>query len=299
MNFLALLVGLGVERLLTHLFHLREFRWLDPLFDVVLGQLRGKEPQVTVLVLALVAVALIAPVAWLSVMLTPALLHIPYFLFAVLVLLFCLGPRDLKEEVEEYCAAADHGSPEDVQRLAGELLERIPPADAEALPRAIERAIYEQANNRIFGVVFWFVLLGPTGAWLFRVIDLMRRREASRYASGQEGGTRLVATQALHGAMAWLPARLVAAGYVLAGSFDGAVRAWRRGPEHRPESFFDATEDLLARVGSGARGEAAVDPGDGPLAAAVPRAAIRLVSRSLWLVWYPVIALLTLTNWLR
>ena len=36
MNFVALLLGLGVERLLTHLFHLREFRWLDPLFDRIL-----------------------------------------------------------------------------------------------------------------------------------------------------------------------------------------------------------------------------------------------------------------------
>ena len=27
----------------------------------------------------------------------------------------------------------------------------------------IERAIYVQANNRIFGVVFWFLLLGPAG----------------------------------------------------------------------------------------------------------------------------------------
>ena len=33
MNFLALLLGLALERVLTHLFHLREFRWLDPLFD--------------------------------------------------------------------------------------------------------------------------------------------------------------------------------------------------------------------------------------------------------------------------
>ncbi|SVB90299.1 uncharacterized protein METZ01_LOCUS243153, partial [marine metagenome] len=33
MNFLALLLALGVESLLTHFFYLREFRWLNSLLD--------------------------------------------------------------------------------------------------------------------------------------------------------------------------------------------------------------------------------------------------------------------------
>lgn len=299
MNFLALLVGLGVERLLTHLFHLREFRWLDPVLDFVLAQLRGKGPPAVVLGLALAALALSAPVAWVSVTLAPAMRHIPYFFFAVLVLLFCLGPRDLKEEVEEYCAAVDAGRIEDAGRLAGEILERPPPANASTLDEAMQGAIYEQANNRIFGVVFWFVVFGPTGAWLFRVMDLMRRRALYRYGQEGEGSTRLIAARALHGMMAWLPARLVAAGYVLAGSFDGGVSAWRHGPAREPSSFYAATDELLARVGGGARGEVQPDPGEGPAAIAIPRGAIRLVTRTLWLIWYPVIALLTLTNWVR
>jgi AmpE protein len=298
-NFLALLVGLGMERLLTHLFHLREFRWLDPLLDLLFAQLRGREPAAVVLGLALAAVVLTAPVAWLSITLEPGMLHVPYFVFAVLVLLFCLGPRDLNEEVEEYCAAVDGGRPDDSRRIAEEILERTPPADSAALAESIAGAIYGQANNRIFGVVFWFVIFGPTGAWLFRVMDLMRRRAMHRYAAEEAGSTRLIAAQALHGMMAWVPARLVAAGYVLAGSFDGGVTAWRHGAAQGAASFYAATDELLGRVGHGARGDAPADPGDGPAAIAIPRPAIRLVTRTLWLIWYPVIALLTLTNWLR
>jgi membrane protein required for beta-lactamase induction len=298
-KLLALLVGLGIERLLTHLFHLREFRWLDPVLDFLFGRLQGREPPAVVLGLALGALALTAPVAWLSIALEPEMLHIPYFIFAVLVLLFCLGPHDLKEEVEEYCAAVDGGRSEEARRLAEQILERPPPADAVALDEAVQGAIYGQANNRIFGVVFWFVVFGPTGAWLFRIMDLMRRRAVQCYAVEAEGSTRLIAAQALHGMMAWLPARLVASGYVLAGSFDGGVSAWRYGSAHAPSSFYAATDELLARVGRGARGDAAPDPGDGPAAIAIPRRAIRLVTRTLWLIWYPVIALLTLTNWLR
>jgi membrane protein required for beta-lactamase induction len=296
MNFLALLVGLSVERLLTHLFHLREFYWLDRLFDAVFSRLRGQEPLLTVVVLAMVAVSLTAPAAYFSVMLTRSALHIPYFVFAVLVLLFCLGPRDLKEEVEEYCSAAEDGTAEDLRQLADELLEREAPDDPDARTQAIERAIYEQANNRIFGVVFWFVLLGPTGAWLFRVMDLMRHRAAHRYAGEESDSTRLIAARALHGVLAWVPSRLLAAGYVLAGSFDGAVTAWRQGPEHHSDAFFERTGELLSRVGKGSCSGAIMEPGD---ELAAPRAAIRLVMRTLWLIWYPVIALLTLTNLLR
>ena len=104
MNFLALLLGLALERVLTHLFHLREFRWLDPLFDAHLRRLgRGAARRWAALTAtALLALLRVAPVAVLSVALWDELLQIPYFLFAVLVLLFSLGPRDLDDEVEDY-----------------------------------------------------------------------------------------------------------------------------------------------------------------------------------------------------
>ena len=41
MKLIALLIGLIVERLATQLFHLREFRWLDPMIDAGLGPVSG------------------------------------------------------------------------------------------------------------------------------------------------------------------------------------------------------------------------------------------------------------------
>jgi len=62
MNFLALLLGLGLERVLTRLLHLREFRWLDPLFDRVFRGLGPAGPSQAQLTLLLVALGLAAPV---------------------------------------------------------------------------------------------------------------------------------------------------------------------------------------------------------------------------------------------
>ena len=190
------------ERVLTHLFHLREFRWLDPLFDAHLRRLRAPDGannrRWSALALTFLLVAmLVAPVALLSTALRGELLQIPFFLFAVVVLLFSLGPRDLDDEVEDYGDALETGDVTGQQSVAEELLETIPPIVPAERNEAVERAIYVQANNRIFGVVFWFLVLGPTGAWAFRVLDLLRHR-AEVKTGGEDATATMDAVRTLH-----------------------------------------------------------------------------------------------------
>lgn len=302
MNFLALLLGLALERVLTHLFHLREFRWLDPLFDSHLRRLRatagGRNRRWSALALTfLLAALLVAPVALLSVALRGELLQIPYFLFAVVVLLFSLGPRDLDDEVEDYGDALETGDVAGQQRVAEELLEKVPPMLPAERNAAVERAIYVQANNRIFGVVFWFLVLGPTGAWAFRVLDLMRHR--TEVKAGEEDATATMeAVRTLHGLLAWIPSRLLALGYVLAGNFEEAMESWRNSGREAHLPFADGTVEIVARVGAAASGRGALDVADATEALDRIRGARSLVIRTLWMIWCPVIAVLTLYDWL-
>jgi len=299
-NFVALLLGLGVERLLTHLFHLREFRWLDPLFDAVSSRAENVSMWRCVLSVFALTILAVLPVAAVSVMLAGTLFQIPYFVLAVVVLLFSLGPRDLRIEVDDYCAAVIEGQDEDVERVARELLENDSPSDPEIHISACRRAVFVQANNRVFAVVFWFLLLGPTGAWLFRVLDLMRRRLAYQYsrADGQISASSYVrVVRSLHGIFAWLPARLLVIGYALAGSYEGAVSAWRAYLPDPDNRFFETTNDVLDHVGNGASGESMATD-DVPPAATRIRDAMGLAHRTLWLIWCPAIAVLTLTDWL-
>lgn len=293
MNFLALFLGLGVERLLTHLFHLREFQWLDPLFDRVLRSRNIEQPNLAIAVVALLAALVVIPVGILEVGLHDRLAYIPAFIFAVFVLLFCLGPRDLAEEVSDYCKAIEDGDEAEVRAIAGELLEC--PQETVVQPPDVEEAIYAQANNRIFGVVFWFVMLGPTGAWLFRVLDLMQRRavcHARENSSGNKAADWPEVVQAillLHRLFAWIPARLLAVGYVFAGNYDGASAAWKELRPVRSAPFPGPTDQLLGAVG---RGAAPISEDSSPLTRA--QVARDLVSRTLWMIWCPVLALLTL-----
>ncbi|HHQ13923.1 MAG TPA: hypothetical protein ENK16_02750, partial [Chromatiales bacterium] len=176
MNLFALLLGLAIERLLTQLFHLREFHWLDPVFDAVFARIGRWGSAACMAAVVATAVVLTLPVVLVSLLLDGAWFNLLYFPFAVLILLFSLGPRDLKEEVDEYSAAVASGDTDRIRRLALELAERNVPDDPVQRDRLVERAVFVQANNRIFGVVFWFLVLGPAGAWMFRVLDLMRHR---------------------------------------------------------------------------------------------------------------------------
>lgn len=293
MNFLALMLGLSVEKLLTNLFHLREFHWLDRLFDAVFRRVENAGRNRSLLMVAALVLLLVVPVAAVEVMLAERLAYIPAFAFAVIVLLFCLGPRDLVEEVDAYRQAVAAGDREEVALLATELLECRPGADEP--PPDIECAIYAQANNRIFGVVFWFILLGATGAWLFRVLDLIRRRAIRRTGIVDicDAPVYLQAVLQLHGLLAWIPARLLMFGYTLAGSYDGAMQAWRRYRPAATRVFPRDDDQLLGAVGQGA---APVRGGGDPDARA--RVAVDLVKRTLWMIWCPALALMTVSDWI-
>ncbi len=288
MSLLALLLALIVERGLTHLFHLREPRWLDRYFDWAARVLGRSSGEVRIAAAVLVIVLPVLPVALVDGALGGHLLGLPQLTFAALVLLLSFGPRDLNDEVDDYVAALERGDRDEASRRAKELLEADAAGRGSVLREAVEEAIFVQANNRIFGVIFWFMLLGPAGAWLFRVSDLMRRRAAFEAArSGAEVQSFGGALAILHGLLAWLPARLVAATYALAGSFEDAVGNWRIAVDQAAESLLDRSEGLLARVG-----KASLQPS---LAGMPPRGAWRIVSRSTW-IWLAVIAALVLVG---
>ena len=187
--------------------------------------------------------------------------------------------------------------------LSEAIIESDVPEDALQRIHRVEEAVCVQANNRLFAVIFWFVLLGPLGAWTYRVTDLVRRRAVfiathEEESSGMPERLRDAAT-VLHGWLAWIPARLTAIGYAAAGNFDTALGAWRAPTEQESDSASEYNEHLLARVGVGAL--ALSDDSDEDLVTRGVRgatAANRLVFRLL-MISAVIIAAMTLYGWTR
>ncbi len=325
MNLIALGLGLLLEKLLTRWLHLREPHWFDGYFDWMLRHLNKLDGFVAILGAAVAALLPVLPVLLIAHLFRDTLLGIPYLVFAALVLLFSLGPRDLGDEVDDYCTALDAGEDERAEAVAREIIEADAPDNHPQRIHALRKAIFIQANNRLFGVIFWFLsfglvgawlfnitdfrwflALGPAGAWLFRITDLMRRHTVFRLAQSEAGGGRLQASFAravfrCHGALAWPSARLLAIGYALAGSFEDAVSDWRAYYQNTAEHFFEVSNDILATAGCGAQGVAPSGEdlsADGvcELESAAARNAMALVRRTL-VVWITFIALATLLGW--
>lgn len=294
MKFLALLLGLGIERLFTDWFDLRELRWLDSYFDRGLTFVKRFSGPVAALVAVLVVALPVLPVAAIAIRFNDVLWGLPYLAFAVAVLLVSLGPRDLRAEVEDFVDAKKRNDTERADTVAKELLETDPPHDVQHRVLAIEEAIFVQSNNRTFGVILWFMLLGPAGGWLFRVTDLFRRRAFHEaYRLGQTDAPSLRTVQRIHGLMAWLPSRLTALTLALAGSFEPAMSDWREYYREYTEHFFEVNDEVVARTGRGAMGLSTDADGDGVITEIEgAQGAMKLVARTL-IVWIVAIAMFT------
>ncbi len=298
MKLIALLLGLVLERFVTNLFGLSEIRWLDGYFDRAF-KLMGSGRGVRAYVVAVLAIALCTlPIFAIAYFLPGKFFGSFYLVASVVVLFVSLGPRDLSAEVDDFADASARGDSEAMHRVAKELLEFDPPEKSDKLGGAVASAVFVQSTNRTFGVVLWFVLLGPIGAWVFRFTDLLRRRasfESDRQEhDGKEPASFLRPVQNLHGLLAWLPSRLAAMSYALAGSFEPATTAWKAYYTECSEDFFDVNDDVVATAGCGALGrQAREDMADNPSAGA--KCAMSLVERST-IVWLVVIALLTIAG---
>lgn len=260
MHLIALLIGLVIERFATRFFHWRRMRWLDRIIDAGFRQAERVGNCPPIIPVIILAVLLVLPVGAIMYSLGDTLQGFTYLILAIFVLMFSIGPKDIGEEVDEYCKALESEDEEQIQIAAKAIIEGDVPADARERIAKVEEAVCVQANNRLFAVVFWFVVLGavsvtvgPLAAWTYRVTDLIRRRAVFTAARDDQSGSCVErirdAAESLHGLMAWIPARLTAIGYAAAGHADEAIAALRAPTEERDDTMSEHSEHLLARVG--------------------------------------------------
>ena len=301
MNLIALLIGLAIERLATQIFHWRRMRWMDRLIDAGFARAAQFSNVPAMLAIVLLIVVLALPVLVVILVLGDALLGFPYLLLAIVVLFFSLGPNDIGEDIGRYCAALEEDNEERLGQTVRTLVEQEPPEIGIDRIRCVEEAVFVQANNRLFAVIFWFVGLGPLGAWLYRVTDLIRRRAVFTASRAGDDAFDIVALRdaavRLHGWLAWIPARLSALGYGVAGHLDAALAVWRAPQDSEAKTVSEASDGLLARVGIASLALPEFD-GESLSARGVrgATAASQLVKRLL-LIWAVIIAAMTLYGW--
>lgn len=291
-TFLAILLVLACTWAAPDLARLRDFRWLGGLVDGwtrARGDGAGARLPAALLPLLLFALCVLVQAG-----LSHVLFGLPAFAFAAVVLYFCWGPRELDPDVDAVLKAADG----ERRHAAAQALRPDPAVSPLPLEAgALVEATFASALSRWFGVLFWFVLLGPAGALGYRVVQLLARNAA--FAPRIEAGQREILERAAR-ILDWAPAHLVALTLALVSDFDAVLANWRGYHAAHGKGYF--TLDLgflgsLAHAGI----DADVDAGDGyatdthdPL---VELADARKVLRRILIGWVAVIAVCVIAGW--
>lgn len=212
------------------------------------------------------------------------------FVIAVVVLLYSLGRGDFSAQLQAYVEASERAdSVAASQRLAelqdSSLASPQDPDNWAELHRQALRAIAYRGMERMFAVIFWFFILGPAGALLYRLSVLCRER-----AVVGEPTDPLPEASALLERWLWLlewpVVRLMGLTWSMTGNFDTCFSRCQEGFTDLKRTSTNLLEEQL-------RGALGYTQGEEEVSLDSIRASQPLYSRSL-LLWVCFLALVTL-----
>ena len=295
-TLLAVIVALAIGHLAPALAaRLRQFGWFRSWLQWLYGQFpehgfwRGPYG---------IALALAVPLLLLGLLqlgLRHSLWGLPGLVLGIAVLFWCWGPRDLDMDVRAILDAPDAAA------RRGAAARLWPDGEAPRLDGpALVEAVFRNALQRWFAVLFWFCLLGPVGALLYRLSALAARdAHASLPPATRDGARGWVAL------LEWPAVQLVVLLLALLGNFDSVAAAWREpgalgldgrvlGTAARASVRSEIAEEVADYTESGIPAATALAEVFGELPEL--RDDMRLVWRVLVL-WLALLALLVVAGW--
>ena len=290
MTIISILIAFTLCHFVRELRQVRRFEWVTSLTKHCNDKLKklpgwsGPTGFFFILGLPLLTVFII------NSLLLSALGHLGEFLFAIAMLIYTFGPRDLDIDVRKVIQAED----DEQQRQALEaLLDGPMPEEEEACQSAAIDSVFRKALKRWFGIIFWFAVLGVYGAALYRLVTWLTDGEFGLHDEQKDLITHLGKI------LEWPVAQLMTLSLAIATDFDSVYRAWKKYHDERGHGLFEGNNEFMltsARtiVKTGhAENDGYADQLQGPMASI--KLSMDLVWRSLG-VWATILAILLLVN---
>ncbi|MDX1609107.1 MAG: regulatory signaling modulator protein AmpE [Halofilum sp. (in: g-proteobacteria)] len=300
MTLISVLVALGLDRLLFAQRDSIGAHWCARAYDAIAVRLPSAWDGVggALLIIAL-PVILIGAIQW---VLYGLLFGLISLLFSIVVLLLSLGPLDIVGLIDRYIEACENEDREQAVWYYERVTGTEPPESVRDEGRRMVESVLYQGHDNLFATVFWFCLLGPVGAVLYRAVAEGALRPSPALVA-RPGLQR--AFRHLLGLLGWIPARLIAFGYAMTGSFEEALHRLREGAPPA-EDLLASNRDLLRRTGTASLRQTDVDEEEtevdtrGERRSSNPAPAVaqaRALALRTAVFWLAALALLTLAGW--
>jgi AmpE protein len=261
MNFIIILIAMLTRRYVDLGRSVKRYAWVQKYAEFCQQILAAIHVPYVIIIVLLLPILLI--IAFLQHALAHDIFYLLYFVLSIFILWYCLWPISLQEQFSQ--KVTENMTTDNLHELSRQLL--------------------YQANNQIFAVLFWFIVLGPWGCLMYRLVSQLTYLNMPSKTSSQrlaENG------QVILNILDWIPARLTGFCYVLVGDFSKGFSAWL----HYFNSGLHANQDLLVATGYNALHIDEVGPSD----VEAVRKILRLIERSI-IVWLGVLLIFTLGTW--
>lgn len=153
-----------------------------------------------------------------------------YEVLAAVVLYLAIALRSLSEHAKAIQHALDGNDLSEARNAVGMIVSRDTQSlDEEGVAKAGIESVLENANDGIFGAIFWFLLAGLPGVIVYRIVntlDAMWGYKSERYNYFGRAAARL------DDVMNYIPARLTALSFSFAGDRFQAWACWKLQAKH-------------------------------------------------------------------
>lgn len=307
MTLIAVLIVMAVEFYFKWGTQYRSFDWfiiLQEKLEIQFGENKFFQSWAGVALILLIPVIIL----WFGINLFSGYWYLLILLLVSCAVLFLsLGPISLADSLKSYLEAMERGDDEagylSLQKVSK--LEDV--LNSDDLVRNATRVIFVESLSRYFGVIFWFIFLGPYGALLYRLAHLYycqckelesKESESKELESKELESKELESKENEHLQLMtsllywidWLPARLTSLLFLLTGDF---VNGFSRVKDY----FTDLSSDnkqLITETGIAALGVHLGMAGDD---VKENHKAIALVDRTLIIYLVVIAALTPLSFW--
>ncbi len=243
MIFLSILIALVLERVTPQFVDFRQNRWLRDYGQWMVSVLHVERFGAWMGLAALIF-PLVVLISIVTGLFENALFGLFELAFNTIVIFFCLGPKELDSQVDRYLDAIEVGGSQQRFTLASQFTHQAPSMDLPAQVVQVCKAIYVEANTRVFAVLFWFMVLGPVAAIIYRVLEQFLN---TNYLDKSLVPVKQV-IKTVVGWIDWLPVRITLFSYMVSGNFEEALQTYRQGTVAAVD-MVEQNVELLQNVG--------------------------------------------------